>query len=936
MKGRASIRLLASWLCLGLLGTSQVWAQASSFTLTLREDEFETLGDLKPAYIDFTYKAVPNVSLDEIVRRYVALIKSATDPELRVKALHRLANLEPLLSESSQALIDDELWRVAIQIYEDALASRPGRPDADELRYQLARAHEMRGNLAASLEQLKRLVASHPRSRHYLEAQFRVAELQYGFGHYDEAERAYSVLLRPGVQSPYASKAQYMLGWALYKQDKLDQALDQYLKVLDSFYGTRGELDRIEQDLVDDTLRIMSVIFSFRQGAETLAELLARHDRHRYASLLYDRLVAHYMERERYQDAAATSAEFLRQYPKAPEAPRFAIRRIEAYQAGGFESQVWPEKERFVASFGIYGEFWRASTPEARATWEGELRQYLRELGRRYYVTAQNAKDNEEKQWYRGAASHLRHYVEAFPADEASGEHYFLLGEALFKVGDYPAAADAYGHAAYDYLGFAKRAEAAYAAILAYDRQIGILPEQERRDWRQRRLENLIRFADSFPEDSRTARLTVLAANEKLDFGEYSDALALARRVTETKQKVERDIRRGAWLAEAESAFALHLYAEAEHGFSQALTLWPAQDGRSAEVREKLAASVYKQAELALAQSREEDAIGHFLRVGKVVPESPLRINGHYDAAMKLLELEQWGRAIAVMEDFAKQYPKHELAQGIPDKLIYAYEKNDQPAEAARVLLQIAEKDGDPERRRKALFQGAELLEKAGRIQAALEAYARYASRYPRPLDTVQEVHRKLADIHGMRQEIEQRNRWLNALIKLDREAGKDRTERSRYLAAGATWQLAQDEKARFDAIRLTLPLKASLARKRKAMEQVMSWLKRTNDYGIGEFATAATHLSGEVYRQLGRDLIESDRPSKLNELELEQYNLLLEEQAFPFEEKAIEFFELNAKRARDGIYDKWVQESYRSLSTMIPARYNKKEMRIHVVSQFR
>src|SRR5690606_24858905 len=124
------------------------------------------------------------------------------------------------------------------------------------------------------------------------------AELQYGFGRYHEAEQAYGVLLKPGVNSAYSSKAQYMLGWALYKQDKLDQALDQYLMVLDTFHGTGGELGRIEQDLVDDTLRIMSIIFSFRQGAETLANLIARHDRHRYAPMLYEHLVEHYLERE--------------------------------------------------------------------------------------------------------------------------------------------------------------------------------------------------------------------------------------------------------------------------------------------------------------------------------------------------------------------------------------------------------------------------------------------------------------------------------------------------------------------------------------------------------------------------------------------------------------------------------------------------------------
>ena len=41
-----------------------------------------------------------------------------------------------------------------------------------------------------------------------------------------------------------------------------------------------------------------------------------------------------------------------------------------------------------------------------------------------------------------------------------------------------------------------------------------------------------------------------------------------------------------------------------------------------------------------------------------------------------------------------------------------------------------------------------------------------------------------------------------------------------------------------------------------------------------------------------------SERPKKLSKAELEQYNVLLEEQAFPFEEKAAELHEVNAHRA--------------------------------------
>ena len=62
-----------------------------------------------------------------------------------------------------------------------------------------------------------------------------------------------------------------------------------------------------------------------------------------------------------------------------------------------------------------------------------------------------------------------------------------------------------------------------------------------------------------------------------------------------------------------------------------------------------------------------------------------------------------------------------------------------------------------------------------------------------------------------------------------------------------------------------------------------------------------------------------SERPKKLSKVELEQYNVLLEEQAFPFEEKATELHEVNAHRAASGVYDKWVQEQLRCPARAAP-----------------
>ena len=52
-----------------------------------------------------------------------------------------------------------------------------------------------------------------------------------------------------------------------------------------------------------------------------------------------------------------------------------------------------------------------------------------------------------------------------------------------------------------------------------------------------------------------------------------------------------------------------------------------------------------------------------------------------------------------------------------------------------------------------------------------------------------------------------------------------------------------------------------------------------------------------------------------------------MEENAFPFEEKAIGVHEKNLELIRSGIYNAWIDKSLAKLVMLMPARYAKAEM---------
>jgi hypothetical protein len=209
----------------------------------------------------------------------------------------------------------------------------------------------------------------------------------------------------------------------------------------------------------------------------------------------------------------------------------------------------------------------------------------------------------------------------------------------------------------------------------------------------------------------------------------------------------------------------------------------------------------------------------------------------------------------------------------------------------------------------------------------------KFVATNPTPVADAEEARQRLADYAFKAGDFNKRDFWYREIIKVDGQAGGQRTDRTHYLAAKATLTLAEPAREAFRSVHLSAPLKKSLVAKRKALETAMDGYKKAAEYQVAEVTTAATYEMAELYRTLAKDVMSSERPKNLKGDELEEYNSLLEEQVFPFEEQAIKAHELNAARAKDGVYDEWVQKSYKVLAELKPARYGKTELTQDVVT---
>ena len=171
---------------------------------------------------------------------------------------------------------------------------------------------------------------------------------------------------------------------------------------------------------------------------------------------------------------------------------------------------------------------------------------------------------------------------------------------------------------------------------------------------------------------------------------------------------------------------------------------------------------------------------------------------------------------------------------------------------------------------REANLQAADLYAKAGNTTKAVGMLERFVVTYPTPIADSIEARQKLADIAGTAGQVDKQRYWQREIVAADRAAGANRTERTQFLAAKSQLALATPARDEFRNIPLSLPLKTSLAKKRKAMQTALDAYKSATDYRVAEVTTLATYEIAEIYRKLGQDILKSERPKKLPEEQLE------------------------------------------------------------------
>ncbi len=819
----------------------------------------------------------------------------------------------------------------AIALYNRLLTEYPSYKNSDQVLYQMARAFDELGRTDEAMETMERLIHANPNSGHFDEVQFRRGEYFFTRRKFRDAENAYSAIVTLGAKSSYYELALYKLGWTFYKQEFYEEALQKYIALLDYKVKIGYDFDQTHDEdddrRVADTFRVISLSFSNLGGPETMQEYFSKFGNRSYEDRVYSNLGEHYLSKLRYDDAAKTYKAFVALYPFHRSAPRFGMRVVETFTQGGFPKLVLESKREFASKYGLKSEYWRHFKPEDSPEVLAYLKTNLKDLATHYHAQYQNANEADEKRAnYREASQWYGAYLESFPKEADSPPVNYQLADLFLENKDFGEAARQYERTAYEYAPHPQSAAAGYAAIYAYREQLKVAGKEQQDAVKGDTVASSLKFADAFPQDEHAAAVLGAAADDLYELKNYKAAIEADQRVIDNYPNAEAAIRRSAWIVVAHGSFELAEYSQAEHAYAEVLKVTPQGDESRAPFVDNLAASIYKQGEIANEAQDYRAAADNFLRIRSAAPTSSIRATAEYDAGAALIRLEDWKAAVEVLEAFRSTFPEHKLQLEATKQIAYAYRQSGQLSHAAGEYDRIASQSDDPALRSEALLDAGDLYSQSNSRDRALDAYLRYVKEFPKPVETAIETRFKIAEMYKAAHDESLYHQQLDEIVRADAGAGPERTGRTRTIAARSALVLAEKLYGDFVVVKLRQPFETSLQDKKQRMDATIAALGRLVNYEIAEVTAAATYYMAETYSNFSRSLLESERPADLKPEDLEEFKNNLDEAAFPFEEKAINVHEKNMELLHAGVFNSWTEKSLSRLTELMPGRYAKRE----------
>lgn len=880
------------------------------------EDKLNNRRQIKAAFETYL-----NYSGKQDVNRLATLSRLA-EIEFEIGDLS-LQMQEQLGRDSGPQLTYKAQLEKSISIFEQIMREYPRYLHNDDNVYQISRLYYLAGNYEKSLSYLKQLLNQYPGSQHTNEARFRLAEDYYSRQDYQQAERTYTEIIQSVNKDDFYEKSLFKRGWAQFKQQHYINAINDFMSAITEhdFENTAG-LEKGEKAHFDEYFRAVSISYSYVNDPATLSNYFALHPNFQHIPHTYSAISDMFYKQQRYNDATDILSSFISNYPTSRDAPLAQIKKINILQEANFINRVNQEIESLFLTYQPGGLYWTRSNADSKHTEEIQrsIRSYML-VSSAYFHSKYQAQKNEKD--FLAAQVWYKRFLNYYESHARRANIYYLYAELLSEHKSYIDAIKYYEIAAYD-RDLVLNKDAAYATVVLSDRLFTDSPAGKKEKWLDKHLHYSYLFYDMYPDHDESEKTIIHASELAFAAKKYDKAIVLTELVSDNATSLT--IYKANTI-KAPSYFNVGRYSDAENIYNEISNNKLLLQEDKPKIINQLALSIYRQAESARDNKNIELAAHHYLRIKDIAPTSPIASTAMYDAIALFMSNQMWPVAISTIKLFQSLYPDHEKNNDVTKKLSVAYLNSNQELMAAKEFEKIFDFEKERNLKMAALWQAAEIYENKHLRDDAIRSYTRYAELYPKPYPQYIEAMNKVSDLYSQSTNYRSSLIWKRKIATADRKAPATlKTPRTIQLASQANLELARNAYALFRDIKLVEPIKTNLNRKKLAMKNAIKLYGEASSFGLEEITTEATYAIAEIYNNFGKALLNSERPKNLTGDQLQQYEILLEDQAYPFEEKSIEFFETNLAHTRNNLYNSWVERSHRRLIEIFPVRYRRAE----------
>ena len=734
-------------------------------------------------------------------------------------------------------------FQKAIDLYQRLITQFPGYRLNDGSYYLLGYCLEKQGEVEQSRNTFVRLIEKYPRSRFVPESWIRLGEYYFDAVNepnaLEKAAHAYGEAIRFEEHSLF-DKALYKLGWVYYRMDAFERSVEAFVRLVD-FYDRKSEEagEDFGGDLRAEALQYTAVSLSDEKwGSIARAqELFARIGPRPWEAEVWRRVGDVYNDTAKFQDAIAAYKQNLAKDPFHKDAPQLQAKIVRAYEQGMRDfDNASNERGLLVQNYAPGTEWYERNKADS------DVIKAAQELSERSLYSAavyhhqqalqyvQVEKFDLAKREFEIAARGYSDYLQRFPHSKLAYELQYYLGDCQYQSLQFLAAAHTFEAVRDSTADKQHQADAAYGAVLAYQKEIDtrqkaeppameVRPVVTSRDWPEGKpvqkqelpelWQQFVKAADTFlelqPKHERAPLLAYRAAEAYFTYEDFDEArrrfASVASAYPESEfaryasnLTLESFLITQDWIAV--TTFTNQLTSPDEKG---AVKVDPGSEGGQI-LRDFGDNAMFKQAEKLMDDKRWDEAGDLY--------EGLVSRNKGYKYADKALNnaavcrenARRFESALRLYERIYAEYPNSDLADVALFRVALNAENSYDFDKAVERYRKLVDEYPKSKSRPAALNNLGRLLEGLQRYAEAARQFTRYAQLFPGDEDAPKNLY-KAATIYQKMDDCRGQIRALNDFVKkFARESAQSERVVDAHKRIGDCWRDLKNEKAALES----------------------------------------------------------------------------------------------------------------------------------------